>query len=161
MSTTSQAEPAPTFFINLPTTSLSEAAEFFTSLNFTRVEAWSDASTTTLLLPAPNSTICLMLHAHSRFRQFMRPGSSIANPHTSTEVLFSIRCETREEVDGWLDRVEKAGGKRDPYVMDKYGEGMGMYVRSWADGEGHVWECFCMLPGGGCSGGEKREGEGA
>jgi hypothetical protein len=46
--------------------------------------------------------------------------------------------------------------------MEGFGEGMGMYVRSWEDLDGHVWEACAMLGGPGGCGGEnsERAGEG-
>lgn len=135
----------PTFFLNLPTASLPRAIAFYTALGFTPVPAWSDHSTATFLLPAPNQTISLMLHANDRFARFTRPGSSIADARTSTQALFSILWNDRESVDKWLEKAEGAGGKKDPYVMEGFGEEMGMYTRSWEDLDGHIWEGFCML----------------
>lgn len=144
-STTAEDSPKPTFFLNLPTTSLPAATTFYTTLNFTHVPAWSDAETSSFLLPFPNHGIALMLHTHSRFKTFTRRDSAIADAKATTESLFSVMCRNKEAVDGWLERAERAGGKKDPYVMEGYGEGMGMYVRSWEDLDGHVWEACFML----------------
>ncbi|KAK3291298.1 uncharacterized protein B0H64DRAFT_45654 [Chaetomium fimeti] len=148
-------DPRPTFFLNLPTTSLPTATTFYTTLGFTPVPAWNDDSTSVLLLPAPNQSVCLMLHTHSRFAQFTRRGTAIADPRAAQQALFSIMCKDKEGVDGWLGRAEGAGGKRDPYVMEGFGEGMGMYVRSWEDLDGHVWEGVCLLAGVGGGAGEQ------
>jgi len=75
----------------------------------------------------------------------MRPNSAVVDAHASTETIFSIMCDTKEDVDRWLEKVEKAGGNKDPYVMEAFGEGMGLYVRSWEDRDGHVWEFVAML----------------
>lgn len=139
--------PTPTFFLNLPTTSLPTATTFYTTLGFTPVPAWTDASTSVFLLPAPNQNVCLMLHTHARFTEFIRPGSAIADARATQQTLFSIGCRDKEGVDAWLGKVEGAGGKKDPYVMEGFGEAMGMYVRSWEDLDGHVWEGVCLLAG--------------
>ncbi|KAH6640332.1 Glyoxalase/Bleomycin resistance protein/Dihydroxybiphenyl dioxygenase [Chaetomium tenue] len=141
--------PTPTFFLNLPTTSLPPATTFYTTLGFTPVPAWTSPTTAVFLLPAPNQHICLMLHTQACFQQFIRPGSAVADARATQQTLFSIGCRDREGVDAWLERVEGAGGKRDPYVMEGFGEGEGMYVRSWEDLDGHVWEGVCLLDGGG------------
>ncbi|KAG7285885.1 hypothetical protein NEMBOFW57_008179 [Staphylotrichum longicolle] len=144
MSDNSATSPKPTFFVNLPAASLSAATAFYTAIGLTPITAWSDPSSTAFLLPAPNDSVCLMLHAHPRFKQFMRPDASVVDAHTSTEALFSIAHDSKDAVDDWLAKVEGAGGKKDPYVLDGFGEGMGMYTRSWADLDGHVWEGFFM-----------------
>ncbi|KAK4128038.1 hypothetical protein N657DRAFT_667400 [Parathielavia appendiculata] len=158
MSTSASNSPKPTFFLNLPTTSVPSAKAFYTALGFPPLEAWSDAETASFMLPEPNQTMALMVHAHQRFKTFMRPAGTVVDAHTSTETLFSIACENREEVDGWLAKVEGAGGKKDTYVMEGFGEGMGMYCRSWEDLDGHVWEAVAMIGTGGC-GEEKGEEE--
>jgi predicted lactoylglutathione lyase len=159
---TDPTSPKPTFFLNLPTTSLPAATTFYTALNFTHVPTWSDPSTAAFLLPSPNQSVALMLHTHDRFATFTRTGSAraIADARATTEALFSIMCRSREAVEGWVERVEGAGGKKDPYVMEGFGEAMGMYVRSWEDLDGHVWEaCFMLGHGqGGGLGGDLREG---
>lgn len=139
--------PNPTFFLNLPTASLPPSKTFYTALGFTPVEAWSDSETAAFLLPAPNEGVSLMLHSHTRFKQFLRPGggAAIADARTTTEALFSVMRKTKEAADEWLERVEGAGGKRDPYVMEGFGAEMGMYCRSWEDLDGHVWEVAVMI----------------
>ncbi|KXX75071.1 hypothetical protein MMYC01_208928 [Madurella mycetomatis] len=143
----SSAEPTdpPTFFINLPTTSLPASTAFYTSLDFYHVKTWSDDKTAAFRLPSPNSSICLMLHTHPRMKEFMRPSASIADAHTTTEALFTVMCQTREEVDSWLSKAKEAGGVLDPYKLPGHGEEMGMYSRSWADLDGHVWEACAMV----------------
>jgi predicted lactoylglutathione lyase len=154
-SPTDPTSPKPTFFLNLPTTSLPAATTFYTALNFTHIPTWSDPSTSAFLLPAPNQSVALMLHDHARFQTFTRPGSAIADARAATEALFSVMCRSREAVEGWVDAVERAGGRKDPYVMEGFGEAMGMYVRSWEDLDGHVWEACFML---GREGVDLREG---
>ncbi|EAQ85347.1 hypothetical protein CHGG_09361 [Chaetomium globosum CBS 148.51] len=119
--------PPPHFFLNLPTTSPPPPPPPSTPpWGFTPVPAWTDPSTSVFLLPAPNQNICLMLHTQVRFTQFIRPGSAVADARASQQTLFSIGCRDREGVDAWLERVEKAGGKRDSYVMEGFGVGEGM-----------------------------------
>lgn len=85
------------------------------------------------------------MHTHERFKQFIRPNSAVVDARTSTETIFSIMCDTKEEVDRRFEKVEKAGGKKDPYVLEAFGEEMGVYVRSWEDQDGHIWEFAAML----------------
>lgn len=87
-----------------------------------------------------------MVHAHDRFKEFIRPGSSISDANESTEALFAMFVDTKEEVDERLGKAVEAGGVKDPYVMEDFGKGCGMYSRSFADLDGHIWEVFCELP---------------
>ncbi|KAH6843276.1 hypothetical protein B0I37DRAFT_437474 [Chaetomium sp. MPI-CAGE-AT-0009] len=111
MTTSASPSPNPTFFLNLPTTSLPASTAFYTTLGFTPVPAWADESTSVLLLPAPNESVCLMLHTRDGFARFTRPGTAVADPRATQQVLFSIMCRDKGEVDGWLGRVEGAGGR--------------------------------------------------
>ncbi|KAL2255333.1 hypothetical protein VTK26DRAFT_3589 [Humicola hyalothermophila] len=149
----SEPTAKPTFLVNLPTTSLPAATAFLKALNFTHLTAWSDSSTTSFLLPPPNQSVGVMLHAHARMKDFIRPGTAIADARATTAAVYTVMAETREEVDRWMERVERAGGKADPYVMQGL-EAMGMYVRSWEDPvDGHLWE-VCAMVGGGEGAGE-------
>ncbi|KAL2156802.1 hypothetical protein VTH82DRAFT_1548 [Thermothelomyces myriococcoides] len=141
------SKAASTFYLNLSTTDVTRASAFYTALGLTPVKDWSDESTATFLLPPPNQTIAVMLHAHKRFREFIRPDSDVVNAHKSTEALFSITCENKETVDKWLEIVDKEGGKKDPFVLKGYGQEMELYSRSWADLDGHIWECVHIFAG--------------
>ncbi|EGS19679.1 uncharacterized protein CTHT_0041600 [Thermochaetoides thermophila DSM 1495] len=135
----------PTFIISVPTTDIPSAKSFYTSLNFHFLPDWSDASSISFILPSPNNNIALMLHTHDRVKKFFRPGAIIADPKTTNEALFSISVKKPEEVDEWLDKAVKAGGEKDPFVMKEYGKDMGMYSRSFADPDGHIWEVMCWV----------------
>ncbi len=145
--TTDTPLPKPTMILNLAATSLLASTTFYTTLGFTPLPAWSDAGTTALRLPAPHAHIALMLHTPERFRLFMRPANAIAGAREATGALFSIICDSKAVVDGWLDRAVAAGGEKDPWALDGYGAGWGMYSRTWADGDGHVWEVVTFFEG--------------
>lgn len=147
MSSFDAPETMPSFFLNISTNNPAAASSFFKALGFSPHPGWSDEATKTFLLPKPNDNICLMVHAPSRFGKFIRPGSAIVDAKTSTEALFSIQLRDREQVDQWLDNAIRAGGDPDPYTMKEYGKDMGMYSRSFADIDGHIWEVMTMLTG--------------
>lgn len=155
------ARSPPSFYLNIHTVSPSTSLTFFTSLGFTPIPAFSDEQTSALLLPAPNISIGLMLHAPSRFKQFMRPGTEINDATKTTEALFSLAVDTKEEVDTFLEKVVAAGGGKDPYKMgEDYGESCGMYTRSWTDLDGHLWEVVAVPKGfDGCGGEKEKKGE--
>ncbi|RYP37252.1 hypothetical protein DL768_010890 [Monosporascus sp. mg162] len=150
---TSDNQPTPNFFVNLPAADPVAAAAFFTALGFTPILAWNDAQTKSFRLPQPNERICLMIHGPTRFKEFMRPDTDIVDAKKTTETLFSIMVDTRDEVDEWLARVTKAGGTLDPYKLAGYGEAMGLYSRSFTDLDGHIWEVVAMIKAGSCGGG--------
>ncbi|KAK5655247.1 hypothetical protein OQA88_5814 [Cercophora sp. LCS_1] len=140
----------PTLYLNIPTSSPTDSLVFFNALGFTNVPEYSDEQTKSFSLPAPNDSVCVMVHGHSRFKTFMRPTAEIPDAKKTTEVLFSISVKTKEEVDQWLAKAVEAGGEKDPYVMEGYGEACGMYTRSFGDLDGHVWEVCAMI--GQCGG---------
>lgn len=140
----------PSFFVNLPTKDTSAATTFFLALNFSHIKDWSDDKTVAFHLPGRNDNICLMVHDHSRMKDFIRPGSTIADAQSTTEALFSFMAVDKKEVDEWVEKAVAAGGKADPYVIPNNGGDMGMYNRSFADLDGHIWEA-CSLVGGGCT----------
>ncbi|KAK4447071.1 glyoxalase-like domain-containing protein [Podospora aff. communis PSN243] len=157
MATHPQPKIIPTFYLNIHTSDPEAASEFFTALDFPPVTEYSDAETKSFRLPAPNSTMCLMLHGHKRMKQFMRPDTEVNDAHKTTEALFSLAADTKEQVDEMLGKAVKAGGTADPYVMKNYGADCGMYSRSFADLDGHIWEVVAMLNAGGEPGCEKKE----
>ncbi|KAH6603712.1 hypothetical protein Trco_008487 [Trichoderma cornu-damae] len=140
------APDPPSFFISLPAASLSSSTDFYKSLSFTPLPDFSDSNTTAFRFPySSNSNICLMLHSTSRFGEFIRHGSEIAHAKEVTGAIYTLGVASREDVDGLLDKAEKAGGKRDPFVMKEYGKSMGIYTRSLEDLDGHIWEATTML----------------
>jgi len=151
---------APSFYLSLHTANPSASLDFFTSLGFTPVPQFSDEQTKSFRLPAPNDNVCLMLHAHKRFKEFIRPGTETNDATRTTEALFTLAVDAKERVDEAIDKAVKAGGSPDPFVMEGYGQGMGMYSRSFADLDGHIWEVSFMGVGGGCEGVGKKAEEG-
>ena len=150
---------APTLYLNIPTTNPDASLKFFTALGFDPVPEYSDADTKAFRLPAPNSTVCVMSHSHKRFKEFMRPGTEVGDATKTTEVLISLSAEKKEDVDAWIAKAVTAGGSADPFTMPGYGAECGMYTRSFADLDGHIWEVVAMVAGGlGCGrNAEKKE----
>lgn len=140
----STADSPPSFYLNLHAVDADAASAFFDSLGFTHITKYSDDKTKSFRLPAPNDNICLMVHAHDRFKMFIRPNTDINDATKSTESLFSIAVESKEKVDEWVSTAVKAGGTADPYIFPEYGAECGMYTRSFADLDGHIWEVTHM-----------------
>ena len=135
----------PSVYINLHTADAAAAEKFFKALGLTFISEYTDEKTKSFRLPAPNDNVAVMIHAHSRFKEFIRPNSEITDAHKASEGLFSLALNTKEDVDEWLKRATEAGGTSDPYVMENYGAACGMYSRSFADLDGHIWEVMTYL----------------
>ncbi|KAM0330852.1 hypothetical protein ACHAQA_003807 [Verticillium albo-atrum] len=132
----------PTFFLNTSTSAPEEAKAFYLAMGFTSCDWCEDSLTKAFSLPAPNQNICIMLHGPERFKDFVRPGTAIADANKTTETLFTLAVNSREEVDAVLAKAVAAGGKGDPYKMKDFGAECDMYCRSFADLDGHIWEAF-------------------
>ena len=138
---------APSVYLNLHATDPEAAEKFFKALGFTYIPAYSEAKTKSFRLPDPNGNVCVMVHSHDRFKEFIRPDTELSDAHKTTETLISIAVDEKDDVDAWIERAVAAGGTADPYVMKDYGAGCGMYTRSFADLDGHIWEVLVMLEG--------------
>ncbi|KAM5356715.1 hypothetical protein ACJ41O_003361 [Fusarium nematophilum] len=149
-----ESPKTPSFYLNIHTSNPNAGLEFYSALGFDPVKEYSDDKTKAFRLPGSNNNICLMIHANERFKEFIRPGTQITEAEKVTESLFSIAVEDKGTVDNWLAKAVKAGGVSDPYVMENYGAGCGMYSRSFADLDGHMWELVTMI---GSCGGEKAD----
>ena len=81
----------------------------------------------------------VMLFAENIFESFTR--HAITDTKQSTEVLFSIDAESREEVDELAKKAASAGGT----VFAQPGEKDGwMYGCGFADPDGHRWNVLYM-----------------
>jgi uncharacterized protein len=138
----------PTFFLNLHSNDAAAAAAFYQALGFALTN-WSDDKTKSFRMPAPNDNILVFVHESARFREWIRPGTEPVDAHKSTECLLSVASPSREAVDEWLAKAVEAGGAKDPFTME-YGAKSGMYTRSFADLDGHIWEVCYSEPGKEC-----------
>lgn len=60
----------------------------------------------------------------------------------STEVMVALTTDSREDVDRMVDIALAAGAKPSREPDDQ----TSMYVRSFEDLDGHIWEYFWMDP---------------
>lgn len=64
----------------------------------------------------------------------------ICDTKKDTEVILALSAESRDEVDSMITKVIEAGGNEHMKSQD-YGW---MYLRSFEDINGHIWEIFYM-----------------
>ena len=125
------------FWLNLPVKDISLSKVFYTELGFTFKPLPGNNPGMACLLVG-DKEVMVMLCEESMFKKFTGndvPGSK------NTEVLFSFSASSREEVDGWAAKAEKAGGS----VFGKPGESQGwMYGCGFADVDGHRWNALFM-----------------
>lgn len=117
-------------FINLPVADLPKSVAFFKALGFSlNPDFTSDAGVGFVI----SDTISLMLTTHARFKDFTP--KEICDTSQAVEVLLSLSCETRDEVDSLVAKALAAGGT----TYDEPEDFGFMYTHSFIDLDGHGW----------------------
>lgn len=124
-------------FLNLPVRDLDASIRFFTQLGFSFDPKFTDESATCMIV---SEQAYVMLLAEPRFADFTTKPTADATK--TTEALYCVSADSREEVDRFADAALAAGGApaKDP---QDYGF---MYGRSFQDLDGHHWEVMWMDP---------------
>jgi predicted lactoylglutathione lyase len=123
-------------FVNLPVSDLPRATSFYQAIGAAKNDQFSDETASCMVF---SDTIHAMLLTHDKFRQFTP--KKIVDAKTSSEVLICISADSRDAVDGIVDKAKGAGGAADPSPKQDYGF---MYGRSFEDPDGHIWEVMWM-----------------
>ena len=122
-------------FINLTVTDVSKSMEFYAALGFTNNPQFSDDTGKCMVW---EENIFLMILSHEKFASFAT--KPIADTKNTLAGLFSLRVDSLDEVNAFMDKGLKAGEK-EPHEMRDYGF---MQQRTLEDFDGHTWECFYM-----------------
>ncbi|MCW2606033.1 MAG: glyoxalase [Frankiales bacterium] len=125
-------------FVNLPVADVAATRAFFTGLGFGVNETFSGEGSVAVVI---EDNITAMLLSHEHFSQFVNNG--ISDAHAAQEVLLSLSCASREEVDALVEKAVALGGKpwKPTFEMGP------MYGGSFQDLDGHVWEVGHMPAG--------------
>ena len=123
-------------FVNLPVKDLEKSKAFFTKMGFTFNQQFTDDTAACMVI---TDDIYSMLLTHDKFRQFT--DREIAGPKV-LEVMTALSADSRDEVNRLVDAAVSVGGKEKRPAQD-YGF---MFMRSFEDLDGHVWEIFWMDP---------------
>jgi predicted lactoylglutathione lyase len=122
-------------FINLPVADLPKSVAFFKALGLTQNPQFSDDNGACIVI---SDTIIVMLLTHARFRDFTP--KQVCDTTKAVEVLLTLSCESREQVDALVAKALAAGGS----TYDK-AEDLGfMYSHSFVDPDGHGWGLMHM-----------------
>lgn len=132
-------------FIMLPVADLPTSVAFYNALGFPSNPQMSDDSGACIVV---SDTIFVMLATHARFRDFTP--RAVCDTGKAVEVLVSLSCESRQEVDALVARALAAGGS----TYDKPEDHGFMYSHSFVDPDGHGWGLFQMYAGEGSGGAE-------
>ena len=122
-------------FINLPVADLPRSVAFFTALGFAPNPQFTSEASGCFAI---SDTITLMLLPHARFRDFTP--KDICDTSKAVEVLLSLSCESRDEVDSLVAKALAAGGSSYDAPED-FGF---MYTHSFVDPDGHGWGVLHM-----------------
>ncbi|MET0331622.1 MAG: VOC family protein [Dyella sp.] len=122
-------------FINLPVADLPKSFDFFKALGFAHNPQFTGDAAACIVI---SDTIFVMLLTHARFKDFTP--KEVCDTSNAVEVLLSLSCESREEVDSLVARALAAGGSTHDEPED-FGF---MYTHSFIDLDGHGWGVLHM-----------------
>lgn len=122
-------------YVNLPVKDLKASVAFFTALGFTFDANFTDENATCMLV---NEHTSVMLLVEKRFADFT--DKPIIDATASTEAIFALSADSREEVDRLVNTALENGGSRSQDAQD---HGF-MYGWSFQDVDGHNWEVMWM-----------------
>ena len=117
-------------FLNLPVADLPKSKAFFKALGYSFNPQFCDDTAACVVI---SDTISVMLATHDKFRQFTP--KAICDTSKAVEVLISLSCESRQEVDDLVAKAIAAGGT----TYDKAEDFGFMYTHSFVDPDGHGW----------------------
>lgn len=117
-------------FFNLPVADLPRSTAFFQALGFFLNPQFCGDGASCIVI---SETITVMLATHAKFREFTP--KAICDTSKAVEVLISLSCESRQEVDNLVAKALAAGGT----THDKPEDFGFMYTHSFVDPDGHGW----------------------
>ncbi len=122
-------------FVNLPVKNLERSQAFFEEIGFEFDQQMTDEKGACMIV---GSTIYVMLLTEDFFKSFSK--REIADTARSAEVITAISANSKEEVDKLVDAAFKAGAQQASENMDDEF----MYLKSFKDLDGHMWEVLYM-----------------
>ncbi|MBR2170788.1 VOC family protein [Sphingopyxis sp.] len=126
-------------FVNLPVTDLDKSKAFYEAIGAANNPAFTDDTAACMVVE--EGSIHVMLLTHAKWADFTT--KTIPDARTHAQVLLCLSADSRDAVDGQVDKAVKAGGKADPTPTQDFGF---MYGRSYEDPDGHIWEVMWMDP---------------
>jgi predicted lactoylglutathione lyase len=126
---------ASKIFINLPVQDLNKSIEFFGGLGYSFNPQFTDEKATCMII---SDNIFVMLLTETYFRTFTK--KNVVDAKTSTEVLIALDADSREAVQGIIEKAKNLGAT---IYAEPQDHGW-MYQHSFADLDGHQWEFMYM-----------------
>ncbi|MCC3373695.1 VOC family protein [Cohnella sp. REN36] len=122
-------------FFNLPVKDLNRTKQFFDSIGFEFNPQFSDEKSACMVI---NDNTFVQLHTESYFQTFIN--KPVADVASAASGIIALSADSRAHVDELADKALAAGGKTSKEPAD---HGF-MYVRSFEDLNGHLWEIAYM-----------------
>jgi predicted lactoylglutathione lyase len=127
-----------TMFLNLPVNDLAASTRFYAAIGCEKNEQFSDENASSMVW---SDAITFHLLSHSKYSTFT--SKPIADAHAVSAMLIAISQDSREAVDAIIAAAVSAGGQADISPAQDLGF---MYLRSFADPDGNVFEAAWMNP---------------
>lgn len=124
-------------FVNLPVSDLPASIAFYKALGFENNPHFTDDTAACMVW---SDAIHVMLLTQAKWRTFT---SRPIPPKSSSEVMLSLSCDTREAVDEMNETAAANGGQADINPVQDLGF---MYGRDFLDPDGHAWGPVWMDP---------------
>jgi len=124
-------------FVNLTTSDLPRAKEFYQGLGWSINPLFTDENAACVVI---DENIFLMVLTREYFSTFTQ--KQVVDPHTHAQLQTSLSVDSREEVDAFLERALAAGGT-EPKDPQDYGF---MYSRDFEDPDGNEFGILWMDP---------------
>ncbi len=124
-------------FVNIAVSDLARSMQFFRTLGFDFNPKFTDQNAACMVV---SEDAYFMLLSEPFFRNFTTRTKCDTTTHT--EALFAFSCDSRAEVDEFVNIALQAGASR---AMDPVDHGF-MYGSSFYDPDGHHFEVFWMDP---------------
>jgi predicted lactoylglutathione lyase len=126
-----------TIFVSLPVADPKKSIAFYEALGYKSNPAFADDSTGCIII---SDTISVMMTTPERFQEISPKPMSDARK--TCQVLLSLTCESKEEVDSIVSKAVAAGGTQ-AHDPEDYGF---MYQSGFYDLDGHGWGLTWMNP---------------
>jgi uncharacterized protein len=122
-------------FVNLAVKDLKKTMAFFSELGFTYNPMFTNEYAACMIL---NEHANVMFLTETFFKTFTK--KEVADAHKTTEVLISFSAKSRDVVNEIMDKAlaMNATEVREPQEFEY------MYMRSFSDPDGHIWEVGWM-----------------
>ncbi len=117
-------------FITLPVADLPRAVAFYEALGYSQNPQFTGDSAACIVI---SEHIHVMLGTHAKFREFSP--KDVCDTSKALQVLHSLTCESRAQVDDLVRKAIAAGGSTIEEAQD-YGF---MYHHGFVDPDGHCW----------------------